>query len=533
MSCDSKGICDFFKKYWSIVIVFTAFINNIFYSGFIYSYNLLYLELHNTFNSTATQTGIPGAVSVSLFSGCCIFVTFIFQKIGHQKTIILGVTLCCLGLLVSSFSQRITWLYITYGVFYGFGICCIYMSFTDKIMRSFKKRYSSTVTCTAFIGASLGIMLAPVIEWLYKQYKWRVTLRIFSGVFAVIGYSSTLVLVDCESTTHGHYNETEESDDNEEGKQNKDENNSEHEGRQDEDTNDSIEKLERKEEENSEQSDDNKENDHNDGEPVMFKEVNHTNDVSNDKMYEEPPRVNDVLQDLVTVNDEKHEISTRPTTTMSLYFLKYITVFRRKDFVTALLGVLLTATAVLFSYISVGNFLFQKGVEKVNISIVMLWMGFGDVIGRILTAVCSDRLPVSRLCQYAITDIVAAVTSICLPFISTEKGLTVALFVLSMPRAVLNILPAALSTEISTDETRPEAMALVYLMFGIGALITPYITDSIYDVTGTYDLTWIICTALYVIAAIFLLLALHIKKQNNVLVYDRVEKTEIRPTAEL
>ncbi|XP_071958916.1 monocarboxylate transporter 14-like [Antedon mediterranea] len=218
---------------------------------------------------------------------------------------------------------------------------------------------------------------------------------------------------------------------------------------------------------------------------------------------------------------------------MSLYFLKYITVFRRKDFVTALLGVLLTATAVLFSYISVGNFLFQKGVEKVNISIVMLWMGFGDVIGRILTAVCSDRLPVSRLCQYAITDIVAAVTSICLPFISTEKGLTVALFVLSMPRAVLNILPAALSTEISTDETRPEAMALVYLMFGIGALITPYITDSIYDVTGTYDLTWIICTALYVIAAIFFLLALHIKKQNNVLVYDRVEKTEIRPTAEL
>ncbi|XP_071959558.1 monocarboxylate transporter 5-like [Antedon mediterranea] len=282
MSCDSKGICDFFKKYWSIVIVFTAFINNIFYSGFIHSYNLLYLELHNTFNSTATQTGIPGAVSVSLFSGCCIFVTFIFQKIGHQKTVILGVTLCCLGLLVSSFSQRITWLYITYGVFYGFGICCIYMSFTDKIMRSFKKRYSSTVTCTAFIGASLGIMLAPVIEWLYKQYKWRVTLRIFSGVFAVIGYSSTLVLVDCESTTHGHYNETEESDDNEEGKQNKDENNSEHECRQDEDTNDSIEKLERKEEDNSRQSDGNK--DHDDGEPVMFKEVDHTNDVSNAKM---------------------------------------------------------------------------------------------------------------------------------------------------------------------------------------------------------------------------------------------------------
>ncbi|XP_071957887.1 monocarboxylate transporter 12-like [Antedon mediterranea] len=475
MECYTAEICTIYKKYRSFLLVFTAFINFILYAGFIYSYNLLYMELQSMFNSTATETGIPGAVSISLLSLCSLFVTFLFQSIGHVWIVCLGVTLCSTGLLVSSFAQGIVMLYVTYGVFYGFGMSCIYITFTDKILTSFDTTKSARATCTAFIGSSIGIMLAPGFEYMYTTFSWRVSLRIISGVLAIVGYSSALVLVDIKPIQNDR--ETKECDNEETTLSNTDkfiENNVKTIGgnlnteKKNLETNDCGERSE------------------------MCLELFENTDLN--------------------VGDKTLEIDGIKS--QNLYFSKYTFLLKRREFVTALVGLLLAAGASKFTYISVGNFLLGEGMDTQTISLVILWMGVGDVVSRCMTALLSDRLPVSRLCQYAISNIVAAVASTCLPFISSTGGLKAALIVLSIPRAVLNILIPSLSTEISTNGTRSEAMAVVYVVFGIGVFITPYITDTIYDVTGSYDMAWFICTGLHVLSSVFILLTIHVKKQN-------------------
>ncbi|XP_071958362.1 monocarboxylate transporter 14-like isoform X1 [Antedon mediterranea] len=155
-------------------------------------------------------------------------------------------------------------------------------------------------------------------------------------------------------------------------------------------------------------------------------------------------------------------------------------------------------------------------MNSVTISVVILWMGVGDLAARIISAIVSDRLPISKTLQYTLSNIFAAIISICLPFLSSHIGLTVALVALSVPRAILNILLPAISMEVSTAETCSETMALVYLTFGIETFITPYLTDFMYDITGSYDIAWFICAGLYMVAAVFFLLAIRRRNIGNI-----------------
>ncbi|XP_033123711.1 monocarboxylate transporter 11-like [Anneissia japonica] len=157
------------------------------------------------------ETSVPGAVSIALFSCSSVVVTLLFQTLGHRMTVALGVSLCCLGLLISSFVERIVVFCFTYGVLYGFGYNLSHVTIIDMILRNFDRRNASRATCTAFCGASVGVLLAPCLDWLYLEYSWRGSLRILCVLYAIIGYLSALVMVEMNPAVVKHSDEKEEN----------------------------------------------------------------------------------------------------------------------------------------------------------------------------------------------------------------------------------------------------------------------------------------------------------------------------------
>ncbi|XP_033104572.1 monocarboxylate transporter 13-like [Anneissia japonica] len=409
-----------------MVVLVATFIIFLFFSGLLFSYNLLYIELKQSFNSTTTQTGIPGAISISLFCFGSVVITILFQKLGHRTTVLLGVSLCCLSLLLSSFAQHISVLYFTYGVMYGIGFNACNIASTDLILRSFDKCNATRATSTTLCAISIGFLASPCLKWLYETYSWRIAFRILCVVFALVGYPSALVMVEINK-----------SDDEDSGK---------------EDSN---------------------------------------------------------------------------TTQETFSIANYSALFRRRDFILCLIGILLSTSAVTFTLISVGNYLSVNGMDLSVISFVLVLMGVGDLAGRIIAAIFSDRLPISRILQNALSNIAAAVPSICLPFISTQIGRIVAFTVMSVPRAWLLVLTPSIAMEVSSDETRAESVAALYMAFGAGAFITTYFTDAIYDITGSYDMPWFICTGLYALSTLCMVFSERARRgrvQNDVQRYDSVDK---------
>ncbi|XP_071958904.1 monocarboxylate transporter 12-like isoform X2 [Antedon mediterranea] len=193
---------------------------------------------------------------------------------------------------------------------------------------------------------------------------------------------------------------------------------------------------------------------------------------------------------------------------------KYCFLLRRRGYSFGLLAFILTAITITFTFISMGNFLLENGMEISSISFIIFMMGVGDLVGRIVAAIFSDRLPISRIYQHALSSLLTALPTVCLPFIGSHTGQTVVFIVMSLPRSLLIVLMPSIAMELATDNTTSESMAVSYLAFGIGAFTTPYLTDLIYEITGSYDIPWFICTGLYVLAAGFMLLADRARKQN-------------------
>ncbi|XP_033104562.1 uncharacterized protein LOC117107107 [Anneissia japonica] len=98
---------------------------------------------------------------------------------------------------------------------------------------------------------------------------------------------------------------------------------------------------------------------------------------------------------------------------------------------------------------------------------------------------------------------------------------------MSVPRAWLIILTPTIAMEVSSDETRAESVAVLYMAFGFGSFITPYCTDAIYAITGSYDMPWFICTGLYALSTLCMVLAERARReraQSAIQRYDPVDK---------
>ncbi|XP_028417284.1 monocarboxylate transporter 4-like [Dendronephthya gigantea] len=109
-----------------------------------------------------------------------------------RPVVVLGSTLFCLGLLLSSFVKDIPLFYLTYGIIFGTGTCMLYMSSIIVLPFCFQRNLAAATGVVTSANGGFTMWCGPVYEYLIRHYGWRVTLRIFSLFFIPLLFACAL-----------------------------------------------------------------------------------------------------------------------------------------------------------------------------------------------------------------------------------------------------------------------------------------------------------------------------------------------------
>ncbi|XP_047657019.1 monocarboxylate transporter 6 [Tachysurus fulvidraco] len=143
---------------------------------------IFYTDLQKEFQASNSETSwVPAIMTAVLHAGgpvCSILV----ESFGCRTTIMLGGILSGLGMVVSSFAQKMADLYISTGVITGLGFCLCFQPSVTMVGHYFVRRraFASALSST---GTALGLSTLPLLaNFLLGQFGWRGSFLILGGV---------------------------------------------------------------------------------------------------------------------------------------------------------------------------------------------------------------------------------------------------------------------------------------------------------------------------------------------------------------
>ena len=117
--------------------------------------------------------------------GFGIVASILGSRFGSANIIVLGGVTCAVGLFSSSFVGSIYPLYMTYGLFFGFGQCLCFCSSLFVLPTFFQVRLG-LANGIVFVGGPVGsLILATVMQQLVNNFGFATTFQILAGLHAV------------------------------------------------------------------------------------------------------------------------------------------------------------------------------------------------------------------------------------------------------------------------------------------------------------------------------------------------------------
>ena len=116
----------------------------------------------------------------------CYPSSLLSERYGCRRVVIAGGLITSLGLLLSSFANSLTEIYITHGIIVGFGTSISYLPALVMVAYYFDRK-RSFATGIAASGSNLGALgLAPMQQVIVDKFGWRSCYRFLSGLALVI-----------------------------------------------------------------------------------------------------------------------------------------------------------------------------------------------------------------------------------------------------------------------------------------------------------------------------------------------------------
>ena len=114
----------------------------------------------------------------------------ITEKLNCRLVSIIGTVTVAVGLILTSFAERIVIYYITYSLIVGFGACCIRTP-SFLVVAKYFHRQKPFATGMLTAGAGMGMFLvAPLIQTLLDNFGLHNTFRFLAGFVFVSGFSA-------------------------------------------------------------------------------------------------------------------------------------------------------------------------------------------------------------------------------------------------------------------------------------------------------------------------------------------------------
>ncbi|XP_076248340.1 uncharacterized protein LOC143188143 isoform X2 [Calliopsis andreniformis] len=168
---------------WGWVVVMASLVISMIADGISFSFGLLYIEFLHEFGASKSKTAWIGSLfmAVPLLSGPVM--SALVDRYGCRNMTIVGGLVSGLGFVLSSFSNTIEVMYLTFGVIAGLGLGLCYVTAVVSIAYWFDKKRTLAVGLGA-CGTGIGTFVyAPMTTYFIEEYGWRGTCLLLAGTF--------------------------------------------------------------------------------------------------------------------------------------------------------------------------------------------------------------------------------------------------------------------------------------------------------------------------------------------------------------
>lgn len=186
---------------WGWVVVFASFMINMIADGITFSFGIYNVEFLKYFGDSKGKTAWIGSIFMAspLLSGP--IASYLTDRYGCRKVTIVGSITASIGFLLSSVSDSMEMLFVTFGVIAGVGLSLCYVAAVVSVAYYFDKR-RSFATGISVCGSGIGTFIfPPIIQYLIQEYGWRGCTVLLAGIFLNMCVCGCLMR-DLEWTTH-------------------------------------------------------------------------------------------------------------------------------------------------------------------------------------------------------------------------------------------------------------------------------------------------------------------------------------------
>lgn len=178
---------------WGWVVVAAAFMVNLIADGITFSFGVIYVDFLAYFNAGKSNTSWIGSLfmAMPLLSGP--IASFLTDRYGCGRVTMVGAVLAAAGFVLSSMTQSMALLLLTFGVLAGFGLALCYVAAVVIVAYYFERR-RSFATGLSQCGSGIGTLIfAPLTQVLLNHYGWRGTTLILAGCFLNLAVCGALM----------------------------------------------------------------------------------------------------------------------------------------------------------------------------------------------------------------------------------------------------------------------------------------------------------------------------------------------------
>ncbi|GFS13851.1 monocarboxylate transporter 10 [Elysia marginata] len=175
---------------WGWMVCLTSMTTNGIVFGLINCFGILYVALRDKYAkddpNISFKTAWVGSVNTGVTFFMCMISSVLSDRIGIRITGFCGGVLALIGILSSAFVEDLMLLYLTYGVFMGFGFALVYTNSLVIVGHYFRK-YMGIVNGLVTFGSSVvTISLTFAMPAMLKYLSIRETFFVLSGLVSLL-----------------------------------------------------------------------------------------------------------------------------------------------------------------------------------------------------------------------------------------------------------------------------------------------------------------------------------------------------------
>ena len=162
--------------------------------GMFYGMSVFMLPLEKEFGWTRAQTSWATTIGLALIATWYVVAGFIQDHRGPRPVAVVGGLLFSLGFFLASYTESLTWFYLTAGVIAGTGSGFGYVVPTSVGSKWFPDKRGLVIgLMVGGYGAGSGVF-GPLALSLIERFGWRSTFQILSLVFLVMTMAGAYLL---------------------------------------------------------------------------------------------------------------------------------------------------------------------------------------------------------------------------------------------------------------------------------------------------------------------------------------------------